>query len=126
MGVGGDLPNLHQNTDTLRPSDIFTDSTNIAVARWDTAFTMMLGHFANIASNFNNGSDLNQLPQGTGHTRKYRYYETEVYFQDTFRMREDLTLTYGLRYQYYSVPYETGGLEAIPNVGWRIFSTHEL
>src|SRR6185312_13839918 len=55
------------------------------------------------------------------HTRNYRYYETEVYFQDTWRMRDDFTLTYGLRYQYYSVPYETNGLEGIPNLGIAAF-----
>src|SRR5262249_5642912 len=32
-----------------------------------------------------------------------------------WRMRSDLTLTYGLRYQYYSVPYEVAGLEAVPD-----------
>ncbi len=117
MGVGGDLPNLRQTpSDTLRPTDILQDSGTIAAGRWDTAFTTMLGRFANIGSNFNNGPDLNPIPQGTGHTRNYRYYETEVYWQDTFRMRDDLTMTYGLRYQYYSVPYEVHGLEAIPNV----------
>ena len=122
MGLGGDLPNLNQSGPTsLRPSDIFQDSDDISVGRWDTAFTLMLGHYANIASNFNNGQDLNPIPQGTGHTRKYRYYETELYFQDTFRMRDDLTMTYGLRYQYYSVPYETGGLEAIPDQGLAAF-----
>ena len=31
-------------------------------------------------------------------------------------MRSDLTVTYGLRYQYYSVPYEIHGFEAVPNV----------
>src|SRR5262249_44946337 len=44
--------------------------------------------------------------------------ETEVYGQDSWRLRNDLTLTYGLRYQYYSVPYEVNGLEAIPNTSF--------
>ena len=118
MGTGGNLTSLAQTGgDVLRPTDIFRDTDDISVGRWDNAFTMMLGRYANIASNFNNGQDLNPIPQGTGHTRKYRYYETEIYFQDTFRMRDDLTMTYGLRYQYYSVPYETGGLEALPDLG---------
>ena len=117
LGLGGNLSSLSQPTDSLRPSNIFRDSNDVSVGLWDTAYTFLLGRFGSIASNFNNGQDLQPLPQGTGHTRNYRYNETEVYFQDTWRMRDDLTLTYGLRYQYYSVPYETNGLEAIPNLG---------
>jgi hypothetical protein len=118
LGIGGNLTSLAQQPiDKLRPDNIFRDDNDVSVGNWDTAYTFMLGRFGNIGSNFNNGPDLQPLPQGTGHTRNYRYYETEVYFQDTWRMRDDLTLTYGLRYQYYSVPYETNGLEAIPNIG---------
>ena len=113
-GIGGNLQNLD---DSLRPANILQDGGQIATGMWDTAFTFDLGRFATINSNFNNARDLQPLPQGTGHTRNYRYYETETYFQDTWRMRPDLTLTAGLRYQYYSVPYETNGLEAIPNLG---------
>jgi hypothetical protein len=34
-------------------------------------------------------------------------------------VRDDLTLTYGMRYQFYSVPYETNGLEAVPNLSFQ-------
>lgn len=113
MGLGGNLQNLD---DSLRPGDILQDSNAVATGLYDSAFTFALGRFGAIASNFNNARNLSALPQGTGHTRNYRYYETELYFQDSWRMRTDLTMTYGLRYQYYSVPYETNGLEAIPSV----------
>lgn len=114
MGLGGNLQNLD---DTFRPNDILQNDPNaVASGLYDSAFTFALGRFGAIASNFNNAHDLSALPQGTGHTRNYRYYETEVYFQDSWRMRNDFTMTYGLRYQYYSVPYETNGLEAIPSL----------
>jgi hypothetical protein len=41
--------------------------------------------------------------------------------QDTWRARPDLTLTYGLRWQYLSVPYEIHGLEVIPDTSYDQF-----
>jgi len=88
----------------------------IASADWSYAYAFALGRIANVQSAYNNSHSLQALPQGTGHTRKYRYYETEIYAQDTWRMTSDLTLTAGLRWQYYSVPYEIGGFETTPNI----------
>jgi hypothetical protein len=113
LGLGGNLQNLD---DSLRPGDILQDPNSVATGLYDQAFTFALGRFGDINSNFNNGRNLQPLPQGTGHTSEYRYYETEAYFQDSWRMRSDLTMTYGLRYQFYSVPYESNGLEAVPNL----------
>ncbi len=69
-----------------------------------------------MSSTYENDHNLQPLPQGSGHTRNYRYYETEAYLQDTWRAKSDLTLTYGLRYQYYSVPYEMDGFQTVPNI----------
>ncbi|HVO80276.1 MAG TPA: carboxypeptidase regulatory-like domain-containing protein [Terriglobales bacterium] len=113
LGLGGRINNLNAS---LRPADILDDP--VTQNLWDSSFTFDLGRFGNIGSNFNNGVNLQPLPQGSGATRDYRYYETEVYLQDTWRMRTDLTMTYGLRYQYYSVPYEVHGFEAVPNLGF--------
>src|SRR6185312_1586697 len=46
--------------------------------------------------------------------------------QDTWRARKDLTFTYGLRWQYYSVPYEVNGLEAVPSLGFDDFMNPRL
>ena len=116
LGLGGGLTSL---SSSLRPANILADPD--ARNLYDTAFTFLLGRFGNIDSQFNNDKDLNQLAQGTGHIRNYRYYETELYFQDTWRARQDLTFTYGLRWQYYSVPYEVNGLEATPSLGFDQF-----
>lgn len=121
MGLGGGLTNLNAS---FRPNDILQDSNVLNL--WDSAFTFGLGRFANITSNFNNDKNLEPLPQGTGHIRDYRYYETELYLQDSWRARSDLTLTYGLRWQYYSVPYEVHGLEVVPDLGFAEFMNPRL
>ena len=111
LGIGGGLASL---SPSLRPADLATDS--VSENLYDSAFAFILGHYAEVTSQYNNNRDLQPLPQGTGHTRQYRYYETEAYLQDSWKARSDLTLTYGLRYQFNTVPYEVNGLEATPNL----------
>ena len=113
MGLGGNLSSLSSSQE---PSDILQDP--IAQDIWDSSFALSLGRVADISTNVNYNSNLQPLPLGTGHTRNYRYFETEIYLQDSWHARSDLTLSYGLRWQYYSVPYEINGLEAVPSIGF--------
>ena len=46
----------------------------------------------------------------------YRYYETELYVGDTWKLTPSLTISYGLRYQNYTVPYEINGNESSSNI----------
>jgi len=110
-GLGGGLDAL---SPSQRPANITSDP--VALNLYDSAFAFILGIYGSVQSNYNNNRQLTPLPQGTGHHRQYRYYETETYVQDSWKARPDLTLTYGLRYQYYSVPYEVNGLEATPDL----------
>jgi hypothetical protein len=111
VGLGTNLTSLDPSQE---PSDLLADP--VAANLWDSDFAFALGRFQNISTNVNYGHNLQPLPLGTGHTRHYRYYETEVYLQDTWRMRTDLTVTYGLRWQYYSVLYEANGFQANPDL----------
>lgn len=113
LGIGGNLSSLNPS---LRPSDILQDSGAVGNTLWDDAYTFALGRFAQIQSIVTNGANLQPEPAGSPAVRNYRYFETEGYAQDTWRVTSNLNITYGLRYQFYSVPYIQNGTEAIPSL----------
>ncbi len=115
VGIGGLTDELDVS---LRPSDIRTaDTTNIG--QWDAAFPFLLGRIASLGTNFNYDVSGNAFPPGTGKKRNFHYNEFEAYAQDTWRARNDLTLTYGVRWHYYSVPFEANGFQAINDIDFR-------
>jgi hypothetical protein len=112
-GLGGNTPSL---VPSLRPADILTNPTvdpnGIAAANWDNFFAGALGLLNEDQTSFIYGKTGTAAPLGAVERRDYRYYQYAGYAQDTWRVRSNLTLTLGLRYQYDSVPYESNGLEA--------------
>jgi hypothetical protein len=102
-------------TSAQRPSDIL-NSTTARVTDYDSLYATSLGIIGNISTNFNYTAAGTALPGGTGGPRAYRYYETETYVGDTWKITKDLTLTYGLRWQFDSVPYEAHGAESISEI----------
>ena len=113
IGVGGNLAALDS---TLRPAAINTNST--VISRWDSIFAFSLGHLASLSRNYNYDNNGNALGIGTGAVRRYRYYQTEAYFGDTWKVSQSLTFSYGLRYEYYSVPFEANGIQSNPSLGF--------
>ncbi len=115
IGLGGQIQSLDtapQNQ--LRPSDINGDPS--AVSNWDNFFPLLLGRYSQVFSNFNFDKTGTAFPNGTGKKRDYNYNEFEFYGQDSWKLRSDLTLTYGLRYLLHSVPYEVNGFQSVPSV----------
>jgi hypothetical protein len=68
------------------------------------------------ATFFGNPSTGAIQPIGSPDTRGFAERSFEVYGQDSWRMRSNLTLTFGLRYGYETPVWETNGLEVAPNV----------
>ncbi len=108
-------------TATLRPSGIETAGAegNTAEYDWDQVFAYMIGRVGEISSTFNYNKAGQALKQLTGDQRFYRSYQTQLYFQDSFKVVPSLTITYGSGYQYFSVPYETRGLESVQNISFQ-------
>jgi hypothetical protein len=61
-------------------------------------------------------SSASVLPDGSFITRHFKTNEWEGYVQDSWRVRRNVTLTYGLRYTLLQTPYETGGQQIAPTV----------
>jgi hypothetical protein len=110
VGVTGNT-NFTALSPNLRPSDIST--AQYATTIYDNLFSTALGAFASASANFDYNSKAVAQPQGSGLDLVYRNYETEIYFGDSWRLTPDLTITYGVRYQLYTVPYETHGDEGV-------------
>jgi hypothetical protein len=55
-------------------------------------------------------------PTGTPDARSFAERSFEVYGQDSWRIRSNLTLTYGLRYGYETPVWETNGFEVSPSI----------
>lgn len=96
----------------LRPKNILAGSST-AQSTWDNAFTDILGRVGGISGTFNYNAQGQPQPQGTPQVLNYRYYQPQVYIADTWKVTPHFTLSYGLSYQYFSVPYETHGLETV-------------
>lgn len=111
IGLGGQVTGLNPS---LRPSNILSSST--AANEWDTAFAGALGRIASISQQFNYNASGKALPLATGSQRRYRYYQSMAYLGDSWKVTPSLTLSYGVNWQYFSVPYETNGLESVPEI----------
>lgn len=78
------------------------------------AAAALIGRFTQYTGNFNYDLNGNILPVGTPIEREFATEEYDVYAQDSWKARRDLTLTFGLRYGLSRPVYEKNGYQVAP------------
>jgi len=104
VGLGGNVLELDES---LRPANI-----GGGLSQYDASFAFLLGRIGQLNTTYTYTREGIANAPGTGKIRDFRYNEYEYYAQDNWKLRNDLTVNLGLRYQYYSPPYEANGFQA--------------
>jgi hypothetical protein len=113
IGLGGHV----LSTPGLEPANLLpSDST--ASEYFDNAFVASLGRVASTGGDFNYDVHGNVLPQPSSSNRNWVDYQTQPYISDSWKVSPSLTINAGLNYQFFTVPYETQGLETIQTTGF--------
>jgi len=80
------------------------------------AATALLGRLSTYTARFTYDKSGQLLPSGSPTEREFATEEYDFYGQDSWKILQNLTLTYGLRYGLSRPIYETQGFEAAPNI----------
>jgi Carboxypeptidase regulatory-like domain/TonB dependent receptor len=83
---------------------------------YDYPMIALVGMVNQVNAQFNFNKNGTPLAQGTPVTRRFADDGYEMYAQDSWKVKPNLTVTYGLRYSLFSPPWETNGLQVSPNI----------
>jgi hypothetical protein len=100
---------------TLDPCKLGFPEPASSVA-YDYPMLSLLGMTSQMVGNFNYDRNGNSLASGAPVKRDYGLNWYELYAQDSWRMKPNLTVTYGLRWSLLPPPWEVNGLQASPTV----------
>jgi hypothetical protein len=94
----------------------------LTATQYDRPLLAFYGMISDVVANYNldkNGNLLapDKFGQGAPVKRNYGLNWYEFYGQDSWRVKPNLTLTYGLRWSFFPAPWETNGLQTSPTFG---------
>ena len=110
LGLGADIDAdvLGYIQQTI-PTAALASTSNVT-----SAFGASFGLLNNAGATYNYGINGQPIPFGTPITRNFISNSPEMYVQDSWKAKPNLTITAGLRYSIYGVPYEANGVEVVP------------
>jgi len=85
--------------------------------QYDRPLLALYGMISDVVANYNLDKSGNAQPQGAPLNRRYGLDWYEFYGQDTWRVKPNLTVTYGLRWSFFPAPWETNGYQTYPTFG---------
>jgi hypothetical protein len=121
---GLDTAGVVGTSSPINPSNFCTGGSSTCWPTVSSSFRLgynypimaMMGIVSQVDGTFNYDTAGNTLPQGAPLNRHFGADEYEFYIQDSFRLKPNLTINYGLRYYLLSPPWETNGEEVAPTI----------
>lgn len=101
-------------TDSGAGDPIFDNVSDDSATDLRDALTAVIGRFSQFDTDINYDKEGNLLPGGTGIQRTFATQEYETYFQDSWRMRPNFTINYGVRWSTSTPVYEVNGVQVTP------------
>ena len=93
---------------------IFSNVASTSVGPLRNALSAVIGRFSAYTGNFLYDPSGKLLPSGSSADRIFATQEYESYFQDSWRLKQNLTLNYGVRWSTSTPVYEVNGFEIVP------------
>src|SRR4029079_6927354 len=133
LGFGANIRLITNNRNSLGPSfdqaiinpSFYNESGDVLIAPFTDfasgsdlrdALASVIGRYSQYSANlvYNASGQLQSV--GTPSDRAFKTQEYEGYFQDSWRIRPNFTLNYGVRWSTSTPVYEKNGLQVVPNV----------
>ena len=120
FGEGKGATNWMSPTGFANTGGGYLDPANIGLNEPASSFTYdypvlaLLGMVSDINANYNFDKQGNVLAKGAPVKRDYGLEWYELYAQDSWRVKPNLTVTYGLRWSLFPPPWEVNGFQASP------------
>jgi hypothetical protein len=83
---------------------------------YDYPMGAIIGMVPQVNAQYNFTKSGSALPDGAPVSRRFGADTWEMYAQDSWKVKPNLTITFGLRYALFSPPWETNGLQVTPNI----------
>ena len=126
-GSGNVVSNpINQWLPNLTGLPVGTAIASASVVNTRHAFAALLGRLSQYTANFAFNVDGTPLQFGEPSVRSFATEEYDVYAQDIWKVRDNFTLTYGMRYGLSRPVYERNGFQTRPSIGLQEYLDRRL